>query len=211
MEGTIIWTQSEALAFIEKKGLVTLFPVRGTSFPSLYGSTAGKNREERFEKAWTWADNLSQQKKIYYGKLVRKQVTLVSLSVFPHIFKLCHNKEKLNVTAKKILNFLVKSGPTSTTKIRKQLKLMGKSRKSEFTKALDQLQLNLAITVVDREKSPRMTYSWDLVERWMPKELLLKAAKISEDLAKEEIATKLLENKAITKPEEAYRLLGWRR
>jgi len=210
-ETPAIYSEKEALAFIEKHGLVTLFPVKGTRIPSLYGSTAGKNREEKFDKAWAWADNLAQQKKIYYGKLVGKQVTLASLEIFPYIFKLHHEKEELNETAKKILQFLRRHGATSTTDLRKQLKLMGKERKGKFTKALEQLQLNQAITVVAREKSPKMTYTWDLVERWMPKELLTKAAKTDEDVAKEKIVTKLLESKAITNPEEADRLLRWQR
>jgi len=209
MEENMIHTEKEALAFIVKHGLATLFPVKNTSFPSLYGSTAGKNREEKFERAWSWADNLAQQKKIYYSKLVMKQVTLVSLDMFPYVFRLHHKKEKLSTTAKRILNHLTKHGATSTTNLRKELNLIGKELKNEFTKAMEQLQLNQAIVVVDREESPKMTYTWDLVQRWMPKELLENAAKMNEVSAKEKIVEKLLENKVITKPEETVKLLGW--
>jgi len=209
MKENMIHTENEALAFIERHGLVTLFPIKGTRFPSLYGSTAGKSKEEKFEKAWNWADNLAQRKKIYYGKLVGKQVTLVSLEIFPCIFKLHHNEEDLNETAKKILDLIKRHGATSTTNLRKQLKLIGKNRKKEFTKAREQLQLNHVITVVEREKSPKMTYTWNLVERWMPKKLLTTAAKTSETSAKERIVAKLLQNKVITTSEEAGKLLDW--
>jgi len=207
MEECMIHTEEEALAFIEKHGFVTLFPIKGTHFPSLYGSTAGKSREEKFEKAWTWADNLAQQKKIYYGKLIGKQVALVSLEIFPYIFKLYHSKEELNETAKKILDFLTQYGAASTTNLRKELKLTGKEQKSKFTKALGQLQLNLFIAIVDREKSPKMTYTWDLIERWMPRELFKKAKSTAQIVARESIAEKMLESKVISKPEDLKKIL----
>jgi len=207
MEESMIHTEKEALAFIEKHGLVTLFPIKNSRFPSLYHSTAGKSREEKFEKAWTWADNLAQQKKIYYGKLVGKQVTLVSLGIFPYMFKLYQNKEELNETAKKVLAYLTQHGATSTTNLRKELKLMGKERKSEFTKAIGQLQLNHAITIVDREKSPKMLYTWDLIVRWMPRELLKKAESTTEIVAKEQIVTKMLGSGVISRPDDLKKIL----
>jgi len=207
MQEDMIHTEKEALAFIEKHGLVTLFPIKDTHFPSLYGATAGKSKEEKFEKAWAWSDNLAQQKKIYYGKLVGKQVTLVSLEIFPHIFKLYHNREELNEPARRILNYLTQHGATSTTNLRKELKLMGKEQKSKFTKALEQLQLNLFIAVVDREKSPKMTYTWDLIERWMPKDLFKKAGSTTQIVARESIVKKMLESKVISRPEDLKKIL----
>ncbi len=211
MDEAMIRTEKEALAFVEKCGLVSLFPIKGTSFPSLYDSIVEEGREKRLEKTWNWSDSLAQQKKLHYGKLVAKQVTLVSLEMFPYIFKLHHMKKKLSETAKEILDFLKRQGSTTTTNLRKQLQLTGKERKSMFTQALDQLQLNLAVAIVDREKSPQMTYRWNLIERWIPKELLERAAKTTETEAKVKVIARLLENKSITKPEEAAKLFRWQR
>lgn len=208
MKAKMIHTEEEALGFIQKHGLVTLFPVRGTKLPSLYGSTAGESREEKFRKAWDWADNLAQQKKIFYGKLVRDQVTLISLEIFPYVYKLRHLREEMGEIAGDMLDLLRRHGATSTTKLRKQLHLMGKDRKGLFTRALNQLQLSFVITVVSREKSPKMTYTWDLVERWMPKDLIDKAIKTSRQLAKDRVASKLMKNAVIARAEEADNLLG---
>jgi len=209
MKTEMIHTEAEALSFIQKHGFVTLFPVRGIIFPSLYGSTAGESKEEKFQKAWNCADNLAQQKRIYYGKLVQGQVTLISLEIFPYIYKLQHSRKEIGETAKKMLDLLRRQGATSTTSLRKQLNLMGRDRKNIFTKALNQLQLDFAITVVSREKSPKMTYTWDLVERWIPRDLIDRANKTSLDLAKEKVVSKLMENAVITKQEQADKLLGW--
>ena len=181
-EENTLKTEEEALEFINKYGLVTLFPIRGFSFPNLYQATIG-NKEDKFNKAWKWADDLAMKKLIHYGK------------------------RKLSETAQEILEFLKQKGATSTTLLKKNLNLMGKAKKSEFTKAMDELQATFSVTVVGREESPKMTYSYDLLERWIPKDLIEKALNTSETAAKERVKTKLLENEVFAKQEDAETFL----
>jgi len=204
-EENILTSEEEALKFINKYGVVTLFPVRGLPFPSLYKATRG-NRQEKFENAWKWADELGYKKLIHYGKLIHKQVTLFSLEMFPHFYKLCR-KSKLNKTAKKILDLLKQHGPASTTVLRKSLKLFGKENKNEFMRAIDQLQMAFAVAIVSREKPPKMTHIYDLTERWMPRELLKKAESTTETVAREKIVTKMLESRVISQPEDLKKIL----
>jgi hypothetical protein len=206
LEKNELTTEEEARGFVNKYGFVTLFPIKGFSFPNLYQATAARDRDEKFQKAWEWADNLSQKKMIHYGKLVYKQVTLISLEMFPYFYKL-YGKRKLGKTAQEILDFLRQRGATSTTLLKKGLNLVGKGKKGEFMKAMDKLQATFYVAIVDREKSPRMTYSYDLIERWMPKDLMEKAEGISETVAKERIKAKLLENKVLSRHEDAKAFL----
>jgi hypothetical protein len=202
-------TQQEALNFVNKHGSVTLFPIKGVAFPSLYRATLGKNKEEKFNKTWSWADHLAQEKRIHYGKLIKKQVTLISLEMLPYFYRV-HKRGQFKGTPQRILDFLKRHGPTFTTNLRRGLNLTGRENKSKFTKAMDQLQEAFAIAIVDREQSPKMLYTWDLLERWIPEDLLRKAETVSEKAAKERISSKLLENKVISKAEEAGKLLGWK-
>ena len=199
-------SEEEALNFINKYGFVTLFPIRRIVFPNLYQATVG-NREEKFDNAWKWADDLAMKKLIHYGKLVRKQVTLVSLEFFPYLYKLCREKT-LGTTAQKILAFIKVHGSTSTTVLRKSLGLMGKGKKYVFTKAINELQMALTVAIVDREKLPRMTHIYDLIERWMPPSLFEKVDAVSKKDAKDRVTAKLLENKLISTREEAQIFLG---
>ena len=199
-------SEEEALNFINKYGFVTLFPIRRIVFPNLYQATAG-NRGKKFDKAWKWADDLAMKKLIHYGKLARKQVTLVSLEFFSYLYKLCGEKT-LGTNAQKVLAFIKAHGPTSTTVLRKSLDFMGKKKKYVFTKAIDELQMAFTIAIVDREKPPRMTHIYDLIERWMPPSLFEKADAISEKDAKGRVIAKLLENKLTSTREEAQIFLG---
>jgi len=204
-EENTLTTEEEALKFINKYGIVTLVPVRNLLFPSLYKATRG-NHQEKFENAWKWADDLAYKKLIHYGKLVQTQVTLFSLEVFPYFYKL-YRKSQLNETAQQILDYLKQHGPTSTTVLRKSLNLWEKTKKNEFVKAVDQLQVAMAIAIVSREKPPKMTHMYDLIERWMPKELLKKAESTTETVATERIVAKMLENRVISRSIDLKKIL----
>ncbi len=58
---SLLTSQNDALDFINRYGIVTLFPVKDTEFPSLYRATKG-SRDEKFRDAWMWADNLASDK-----------------------------------------------------------------------------------------------------------------------------------------------------
>ena len=200
LEEDILTNEDEALNFINKYGIATLFPVKGKNFPSLYRATKG-SREEKFRDAWAWADNLAFKKQIHYGKLVCKQVTLVSLEMFPYFYRLSR-ENRLSKTAQRILGFLKENGRTSTTGLRENLDFKRKEKKNEFLRAIDELQMAFAIAIVDREKPPRLTHIYDIMERWMPKRLLDKARHIDKDTAKRIITAKMLENSVIGKAED---------
>jgi hypothetical protein len=200
-------TEEEALSFINQHGFVTLFPLRKIVFQNLYQAAVGKNREEKFDKAWNWADNLAMKKRIHYGKFLHKQVTLISLDMLPYFYKLYKRKEFTDVP-RRILEYLRKHGATSTTNLRKELDLSGRENKSKFAGAMGELQLGFAIAIVDRGPPPRMTYTWNLLERWMPDNVLQKAQALNDSVCRERIVTKLLENKSISKREDAKKFFG---
>ena len=60
MPENVINSKEEALKFINKYGIVTLFPIKVKLFSSLYRATKG-NRQEKFDKAWGWADALAME------------------------------------------------------------------------------------------------------------------------------------------------------
>lgn len=193
------------MAFINRYGLVTLFPVKGKQFPSLYRAAQG-SREEKLERTWAWGDKLAQAKRIHYGKLVHGQVTLVSLELFPYLVRLTRERP-LSPSAQRMLEYLRVHGVTSTTALRAALNLAGRAQKAEFSRGLDELQAALRIAIVAREKAPKFTYSYDLMERWMPKALLAKATPLTIAAAKEKLTAKLVAASVIAAPQDITRFL----
>ncbi|MFQ6064961.1 MAG: hypothetical protein ACE5L6_05740 [Candidatus Bathyarchaeia archaeon] len=105
---------------------------------------------------------------------MRKQVTLIALELFPYLYRL-YGERKLSETAQRILEFLEQKGARATTSLKKNLNFMRKAKKYEFTKAMDELQATFSVAIVSRQETPRMTYSYDLMGRWMPEDLMEKA------------------------------------
>jgi len=202
-----VTSKEEALDFIKKHGFVTLFPIRGKNFPNLYQAIVG-TREEKFKKAFQWADELSvNQKKILYGKLVKGQTTLISIDILPLFYK-AYQRSDFSGLPSRILAFIKQNDPTSTSELKEKLNMTGPRRKSEFIRAIDLLHNTFSIAVVSKGKPPRHTHTYDLIERWMPKELLVKAESLSAEEAKQRIVARTIENCVASSHEEAEALLG---
>jgi len=200
-------SKQEALNFINKYGFVTLFPIRGTNFSSLYQATIG-TREEKFKKAWQWADELSLgQKQIYYCKFIGRQVTLISMEMLPYFYRLFKRREFTGTSAE-ILALIKKRGAVSTTDLKKSLRLTGPDKRNEFSKAADLLQKCFVIAIISKGEPPRHAHTWDLMENWMPEEALKMAESIGEEVAKQKIVQKLLDNHVLSGPEDAEKFLG---
>jgi len=201
-----VTTDKEALSFVNKYGVVTLFPIRGWRFPNLYQAVVGQHKAAKLPKMWLWADSLSEKKRMHYGKLVRNQSTLLSLEMFPCFYRM-YGRQKVGDTAQKILEFLKRHGATSTTILKRHLNLTGKANRSKFAKAIDELQTTFSVAIVARDKAPRMTHSYDLMERWMP-ELVEAALHSTEVSAREQITAKLLGNNVFDKREHVETFLN---
>jgi hypothetical protein len=128
------------------------------------------------------------------------------MEMLPYFYKL-YKKGAFTGTPKMILSFIKQNGATSTTDLKKKLGLTGPSKRNEFAKAIDLLEMSFAIAVVSKGNPPRHRHTFDLIERWVPKELLRKAESIRNEEAKAKIKTKLLENHMVSKQEEAESLL----
>jgi len=87
--------------------------------------------------------------------------------------------------------------------LRGKLGLTGPSEKNECVKAIDKSLMAFAIAAVSKGKLPMHTYTYDLVENGMARKLLEKTESISVEEAKTEIIAKLVENRIVSKPEDA--------
>lgn len=205
-EVNTVTNEEEALALINHYGFVTLFPIKGTQFPNLYHAIKG-TREEKFDKTWTWGYYLAQHKHLHYGKFFRKQVTLISLELFPYFFRLARQRP-LGATAQRIRTYLQTHGKTSTTNLRKHLGYQKKEQKPEFFRAIEELHLAFAIAIVKRDPAPQYTNTYDLIERWIPNSFIKKAEPLTIEAAREKIITQLLTNRVITTLTNAKRYIS---
>jgi len=91
-------TIEEARAFVEEVGFCHFWPIKGAELPNLFHAIAGRVRPVPNEhddpdgsKCWGWKDRALGERWWYYGKLLRRRATLVSLDLLPAFYACSEN------------------------------------------------------------------------------------------------------------------------
>jgi hypothetical protein len=222
-------TPKAALDFVNARGFVYFWPIKGIDLPSLWTAVAGDRvvadkHDDPGHITWRWKDNALGKKSWYYAKVLRKKATMISLDVAPYFYALSENygapdedyllayeEGRLSQAAKQVYEALLKEGALHTIDLRSASKLTN-AKDSEFNKALELLQADFKILPVGIAEAGAWKYSfiYEIVPRHYP-DLPEQARHIGEGEAR----TKLMEhyfNSLGAAPEgDAAKLFGWRR
>ena len=175
----------DAVDFVEERGFVTLWPIQGIDLPSLWAAVAGdypvsSDHDDPGHVTWGWKDSMLDQRRWYYGKLLRGKATFVSLDMLPNFYALskrvadiddfheAYHAGHLTREAKLIADALLERGPTDTVHLRQITHLTSKGSKSRFIKALTDLQRGLWILPIGVAEagSWRYAFIYELLDRW---------------------------------------------
>jgi hypothetical protein len=177
----------DALAFVEERGFVFLWPIKGIDLPSLWTAVAGdrpvaNEHDDPGHITWRWKDVMLDKRRWYYGKLLRRKATLVSLEVLPYFYSLServadlddyrlhYNEGRLTHEAYSVAEALLKHGPQHTINLRRLAYLSATSAKTRFDKALTDLQRGLWVVPIGVAEAGTWRYAfvYELFERWFP-------------------------------------------
>jgi hypothetical protein len=217
-----VQTIEQARRFVNDVGFCFFWPIQGVELPNLFHAIAGRVRDVPNEhndpdisKCWGWKDQSLGQKRWYYGKLLHKKATMVSMALLPAFYALSPNFGSdedylqdyeaglLSFEAKSIFEVLMKSGPMDTVKLRKESRLSAEASKATFERALVELQGTLRILPVGVAEAGAWRYAfvYDLVTRHLP-DLPAQAQRITRGEARTRLVTQLLDNVVVaTEPE----------
>jgi hypothetical protein len=181
-----VQTPREAEQFVKEAGFCLFWPIKGLEMPNLFHAIAGRVRDVPTEhddadisKCWNWKDQALGQKKWYYGKLLGKRATLVSMEYLPFFYALSPNfggeddylqdyaAGLLSREAKSIYEALHQHGPLDTVRLRRESRLASESAKTAFERALVELQVTMRILPVGVAEAGAWRYAfiYDLVTR----------------------------------------------
>src|SRR5215208_4786191 len=139
-----------ALDFINTRGFVYFWPIKGIDLPSLWSAVAGDRvvadkHDDPGHVTWRWKDNALGKKKWYYAKILRKKATMISLDIAPYFYALSENygspeedyllayeEGRLTQAAKQVYEYLLKEGALHTIDLRNAAKLTN-ARETEFS------------------------------------------------------------------------------
>ena len=218
----------EAIRFVEERGFVFFWPVKGTIMPSLWGAVAGDRpvpdeHDDPGHITWRWKDELLDQKVWYYARILRKRNTIVSLKTIPYFYALSANygdpeaeivegyrQGLIPLEVKTIFNTLQVKGALDSITLRRESHLSGPQSNGPFNRALDFLQKEFKVLPVAVAEAGAWHYAfvYDLTHRYYPK-LLEQSRTISEVVARNELLRLYLKSVGAASTRQIRSLFGW--
>jgi hypothetical protein len=209
-----VCTTDGARAFVEEVGFCHFWPIKGVELPNLFHAIAGRVRsvpnehdDPDISKCWGWKDHALDKKWWYYGKLLKRRATLVSLAELPYFYALSENYGSLDdylqeyadglmtAEAKAIYEALLEHGPLDTIRLRREARMSAQSAKSRFDRALVELQVGLKVVPVGVAESGAWRYAfvYALLLRWFP-DVSERARQIGRGAARPALVSRYLDN-----------------
>src|SRR5215468_1034803 len=187
--GLRVRSARDARRFVDAVGFCSTFHVFPEGVPSLWEAVVGRPRPRWPRRShhdagvgltWELKNVLPHRRLVYYGKLVKARPMLVALDVFPAFYALVRGSQtardyvgeyqagRLSVTAKRIMDSLMRESPQYTRSLRAECFMLEPSKTREFERAMAELQQGLWIVKTEERYEPTFSYRWDLLERWLP-------------------------------------------
>lgn len=218
---------SAALDFVNARGFIYFWPIKGIDLPSLWTAVAGDRpvadkHDDPGHITWGWKDGALDKKIWYYGKILRRKATMISLEIAPYFYALSENygspeedyliayqEGRLSQSAKQLYETLLDNGALNTLDLRRMAKLVN-AKESEFNKALEQLQSDFKILPVGVAQAGAWKYShiYELVTRHYP-ELPEQARPIGEADARAKLAGLYFKSVGAAQMRDMIKLFGW--
>jgi hypothetical protein len=207
-------TVEEAQVFVAEVGYCHFWPIKKIEMPNLFHAIAGRVRPVPMEhgdpdlsRCWGWKDQSLDKRWWYYGKLLRRRATLVSLDLLPAFYASSENygdlldyleeyhDGMLTAEAKQIYEALLEQGPLDTVRLRREARMSAESSKSRFERALVELQVGLKVLPIGVAEAGAWRYAfvYEILQRHFP-DLPEKARPIKRSEARRTLVLRYLDN-----------------
>lgn len=228
-QSTRVSSLEQAMDFVERRGLIFFWPVKNVDLPDLWTAVAGRRpvasaHDDPGHVTWRWKDAMLDQRRWYYGKLLRGKATLVSLDLLPNFyalservadlddFRLAYEAGHLSHEARLIAESLLTDGAQNSVELRRRTQLSGKSSKYPFQRGLAELQRGLWTLPVGVAEAGAWRYAfvYELFDRWLPR-VVEQARPILRDSARLELARRYLLAVGAADAQAVARLFRWKK
>jgi len=222
-----LFSQSQARKFVDERGFIYFWPVKGVDLPSLWAAAAGDRpvpdaHDDPGHVTWGWKDNALPKRIWYYAKVLRRRATMISLEVAPYFYALTENygepeqdhlvayhEGRLTLAAKNIYEALLSQGPLDSISLRKAARLAS-AKESEWNRALEDLQMDFKILPVGVAEAGVWKYAfiYQVTGRHYP-DLPEQARQISESAARHKLLECYFDSVGAAQARDVQKLFGW--
>lgn len=225
--GLRLHSLNQAVQYIKQRGFILFWPVKNVLMPSLWTAAAGdrpvpNEHDDPGHVTWGWKDGLLGKRLCFYGRVLRKRNTFISLDLLPYFYALSPNygdpdedylidyeQGRLTLASKQIYEALLRFGPLDTIALRKNAGMTSRSADSEFNRALEELQTSFRILPVGVSDSGAWHYAfiYDIVARHFP-DLQERTYPVGESEARQKLIACYLDSLGAVPIKEIQRMFG---
>lgn len=219
---------ARALEFVNARGFIYFWPIKGILLPSLWTAVAGDRpvadeHDDPGHVTWDWKDDALGKRIWYYAKVLRRKATFISLDILPYFYALSENygspeedhllayeQGRLTLAAKNVYEALLAEGPLDTLALRRAARLASTAAEPEFNRALELLQADFKVLPVGVAPvgAWRYAFIYEVVTRHYP-HLLEQARSLSESQARTKLAVCYFSSVGAAQLRDVVRLFGW--
>ncbi len=227
-ESARLRTPQQAVDFVNERGFIFFWPVKGICMPSLWCGVAGDRpvpdeHDDPGHISWSWKDQMLDKRVWYYGRILRKRNTILSLQTAPYFYALSPNfgEPELEISdqyhaglipleVKLIFEALLENGPLDSLALRREAHLSGPNSNAPFNRALDILQRDFKVmpTAIAEVGTWKYAFVYDLTHRYHP-ELLEQSRFISENQARDHLVSCYFNSLGAASEKQVQSLFGW--
>src|SRR6266849_3540401 len=128
--------------------------------PAAFDHLDTRSDGRKWEWMWGWKDELAEKKRLYYGKLLVKKPTFVSMKMLPTFYATFVRAGRLSEIARRIIEFLAVNGETQTKRMRSALGITSQEGKSDYAKAIEEVQRLMYVARVRAVGEGREDYNY---------------------------------------------------
>ncbi len=222
-------TAGDALQFVNERGFIYFWPIKGITLPSLWTAVAGNRpvadeHDDPGHVSWGWKDDMLGKRQWHYAKVLRRKATLIALQIMPYFYALSENYGDpehdylqlyedglLSQPARAIYEALLREGPLDTVNLRRKIHMTSQTSNSPFERGLTELQRDFKILPVGVAQTGAWRYSfiYELVHRYYP-ELPDQARAITRKAARQKLAALFFDSVGGATASDVRRLFQWK-
>ncbi|HEX9495310.1 MAG TPA: crosslink repair DNA glycosylase YcaQ family protein [Candidatus Limnocylindria bacterium] len=190
--------------------------------PACFDHLSTNDINRKWGWMWVWKDELPEAKKLYYGALLARKPTFVSLKLLPTFYATFgragepddHLDDvragRLSDVGRRIIQFLDQNGETQTKRMRAELGITSKEGRATYGKAIDEVQRLMYVARVRAVGEGRedYNYTYDLFTRRYP-EAVKAAERLSSADATAALLGRTLDLAGSVTEKQLVRLFDW--
>ena len=214
----------QLVKMVDEVGFCFAFTLRtgDAPLPAGFDHLSTNDEGRKWGWMWEWKDELAADRRLYYGTLLVRKPTFVSLRLLPTFYATFgragepddHLEDvkagRLSDISRRIIEFLGPAGETQTKRMRAALGIVSKEGKRDYDKAIDEVQRLMYVARVRAVGEGRedYNYTYDLFVRRYP-EAVKRAERISSHDATRDLLERALALSGALTEKQVTRLFEW--